>query len=411
MQQEELDRVMAEVGPLDDSIITCVRTPDGAYAIVGTREDDFGVSFAEAHFGRGNPAPAAFLRDVPRWGILNEGSDFGFAPGSRRAFVYDSYLGLFLVSFAEPPEPTLLLPGALPGPFCSDDSTWVQGSQRMSITGGELDQSALSGNGTVSPDGHWLVEAGAEATLSRCVGGDARAPLGIVDDAEFSPSSAHVWLGDDGGTSRILSIAEPAAPVEVWSASNGAQVAFSPSGTRALVTDEGSHSFLELDGDDRARPIPLKLAGSIEVLSLADDGVLAARAVADGGAELIWVPLEAASQPQSLVDHPSEEGWTLIESRPDMHFFLVEPSGFAGETPLVLVAPGSEGLAAHSIPTVTKAVSVLGFSPSPDGGGFALSVSDGLRRAIWVPLDERGAPGEPVTLAMDAVGLEFQPWP
>lgn len=40
MQQGELDRLMAEVGPLDDTIITCVKTPDGAYAI---RFDDADV--------------------------------------------------------------------------------------------------------------------------------------------------------------------------------------------------------------------------------------------------------------------------------------------------------------------------------------------------------------------------------
>lgn len=33
MQSEELDRLIAEVGPLDTSILTCVKTADGGYAI------------------------------------------------------------------------------------------------------------------------------------------------------------------------------------------------------------------------------------------------------------------------------------------------------------------------------------------------------------------------------------------
>ena len=389
-----------------------VWSPDGAHAIVGTREDDFGLSFAEVHFGRGNPAPAAFLRDVPRWSIFSE--DYGFAPDSRRAFVHDLDAGLFLVSFAEPPEPSLLLPDAVPGTFCSDASTWVHEDLRMSLSEGELSRSVLSGSGTVSPDGRFVVEAGVEATLGRCNGGSAAAPLGTVDEVVFSPSSAHVWLAEAGGTSRILSIADPAEPVKVWSAGDVADIEFSPSGTRVLVTAaDDANSFLKLDGDNRALPIPLTLSAEVEVLSLADDGVLASRPVADGGAELIWIPFDAESRAQSLLTHRSEGSWLVSASRPDLHLFLVEPSAFVGERPLVLVTAGEQGLAARTIETVAQETVVYAFSPSPDGRGVALSITDFVsrRRAIWVPLDEQGVPGELVTLTQDAVGLEFQPWP
>jgi hypothetical protein len=382
-------------------------SPDGAQAIVTTREDDWGNSFAEVHFGRGNPTPAKFLRDVPRWGIFSD--NCGFTPDSQRAFVHDSERGLFFVSFAEPPEPTLLLPEAVPGTFCSDASTWVQHERRMSLSGGELIKSALSERIAVSPDGNWLVQIGAEASLESCSGGGRRADLGVVDDALFSPSSTHLLLTEYAGTSRILSV-DPAAPV--WSAGDVLEVAFSPNGARALVTalDE-PYSFLELDGDREAPPIPLALPADVEVLSLADDGLLAARPVPDGGAELIWVPLEAESRAQVLLDHPSEGSWLLSADRPDLHLFLVEPSEVIGDRELTLVARSPTGLAVYAVEKMAQEASLFDFSYSPDGRGFALSIADYVasRRATWVPLDKQGVPGEPFHLAEDPVGLEFQP--
>jgi hypothetical protein len=384
-----------------------VWSPDGAHAIVTTREDDWGISYAEVHFGRGNPERATFLRDVPRWGIFSD--HCGFTPDSQRVFVHDSDFGLFFVSFAEPPEPTLLLPEAVPGTFCSDASTWVQRKQRMSLSGGELISSALSDRIVVSPDGNWLVQIGAEASLESCSSGVRRASLGVVDDALFSSTSTHLLLTEYSGTSRILSIAHPAEPV--WSAGDVLEVAFSPNGARALVTavDE-PYSFLELDGDDPV-PIPLALAAEVEVLSLADDGLLAARPDADGGAELIWVPLEAESRAQLLLDHPSEGSWLLSAHRPDVHLFLVEPSEVIGDRELTLVARSPTGFATHTVERMAQEASVFDFSYSPDGRGFALIIADFVekRRATWVPLDNQGAPGEPVPLAQHPIGLEFQP--
>jgi hypothetical protein len=392
--------------------ITPVWSPDGAHAIVTTREDDWGISYAELHFGRGNPKPAQFLRDVPRWGIF---SDYcGFTPDSQRAFVHDSDFGLFFVSFAEPREPTLLLPEAVPGTFCSDASTWVQRKQRMSLSGGELIKSELSDQIAVSPDGNWLVQTGPEATLESCSGGGRREPLGVVDEALFSSSSAHLLLTEYSGTSRIMSIADPAAPKKVWSADDAPKVAFSPNGARALVSVVGEpYSFLELDGDREAPPIPLALAADVEVLSLADDGLLAARPDADGGAELIWVPFEKGSRAQLLLDHPSEGSWLLSADRPDRHLFLVEPSEVIGDRQLVLVAPTPTGLAVYTVENMAQEASLFDFSYSPDGRGFALVIADFVekRRASWVPLDEQGAPGEPVPLAQHPIGLVFQPWP
>ena len=40
MQAEQLDRLVSEAGPLDESIIACLRTPDGAHAV---RFEDFDV--------------------------------------------------------------------------------------------------------------------------------------------------------------------------------------------------------------------------------------------------------------------------------------------------------------------------------------------------------------------------------
>jgi hypothetical protein len=390
--------------------VESVWSPDGAHAIVTAREDDWGVSYAELHFGRGNPKPATFLRDVPRWGPF---SDYcGFTPDSQRAYVHDSEHGLFFVSFAEPPERTLLLPEAVPGTFCSDASTWVQHEHRMSLSGGELIKSALSERIAVSPDGNWLVQTGPEAMLESCSGVGPREPLGVVDNALFSSTSTHLLLMENSGTNRIMSIADPAAPVEVWSAGDFPEVAFSPNGARALVTalDE-PYSFLELDGDREAPPIPLALAADVEVLSLADDGLLAARPDADGGAELIWVPLEEESRAQLLLDHPSEGSWLLSADRPDLHLFLVEPSEVIGDRELVLVVRSPTGFAVHTVEKMAQEASLYDFSYSPDGRGFAFVIADFVekRRASWVPLDKQGAPGEPVTLAQHPIALEFQP--
>lgn len=379
---------------------------DGARALFFAREVEDGFSLRLLSFGAGLPAPPVVLPDVPSWLSWDYGGEPRFSPDGSRLMVDSQDAGVFLVTFGQPIATARV--DAEPGPLCAGSASWLSPAGLATLTGAGLELREWSEWPSLAPDGRWLVELGEDARLLPCGPEGDGVPLGAVDSATWSPSSRHLAVSRDDGTLAVLSVMDPARPVEVWSQPGGYLERFDAGGLVAVIyqEEEERYAWLELDGDAPASARPLALEPSATLLLVSPEALLAKSYDPETGDDrLLWLPL-AGGGPAELVSSAAGSFWPLA-ARAERGRAVIERSTDAAVEALWVRFDGH----GWSVDSLTEAPYFGYFDLAGDDSGIVgIAGLSQLAAALWFPLDASGAPLPAVEIAPGANHAVFQPW-
>ena len=242
-------------------------SPDGKVAIIRADGEEWGRSFHYARFGAGLPSAVAPLPDVPNF--IEGEEDPRFSADSEQVFIYGSNSGAFLLNLRDPNVPTRYFPRVdhreIDTSFCADPHTWLVWASHDSYGGGltdllwitrlngdELEEQSIGELDSfgVSSDRRLLVfgygyddEGNWRGNVLRPCSTDAwSVEFPEARYIDFSPDSKLLWLDDDRGTQRVLSLEEPSTPVELLSSDDLAVTLTSQ------FTPDSKHLLAHLDG-------------------------------------------------------------------------------------------------------------------------------------------------------------------
>jgi hypothetical protein len=409
--------------------------------LVRSFEDRMGSRLSLMHFGAGLPSSLEAVRDLPNWGDYWDTPLF--SADSKWVFVTDNYTGSYLVDLGlDPAPPRLQLAEefSVPRALCADPSAWLPyGSSEESVLATSLDgelatRSLGPGSITLSPDAHLLLigledEEGDEVglQLGSCSAETWLVHLDGASRAVFSPDSQFLLLELEDGGLKLLSLAAPAEPVELWSnlaASSAFGPGFSPDSQKLVfllsdaAADEPSLHVIDLGDPSGPTPSGLGLPAHGDLVALGDRALLMWASSAEGEPpQLLWrsldpavdeggklepplVLLEDVAQSTSVAHHTFDPRTVFLTayfeeleqttvsrllfdaSQPE----LVELGTFAGSATSLEAAPSNYGVAV----LMAK-------------GGFDMQL-------FWVGFAPDGVPYAPRLLADQAFSVSIQPW-
>lgn len=411
-------------------------SPDGKVLVARSLEGDSVYSLELLRFGAGLPGPPQLLAEVPAQGYF-EAPAFSF--DSKRALIVDHHSGTYLVDLAEAPAPTRLvapLDAVRQASFCGDSSSWVQQllpASRWALATLGKEEIATRDLGPASPrfsrGGSLLAfdliderQAIAGVELRGCSGSDWSAYFPHTSGAVFSDDSKLLLLQSAAGGLRVMSLADPQAPFELWSeplAKPADGATFLPGEQRLLFSYAAAEEsptlhLVDLETGAESRAVSLGLPGSAEPVAT---GALAMLAWSNGAAgeprHLLWQSLEPSAPPIVVLSDPTPKDTKVFAFAPDASAVLLarrSPEG-ASTTFSVLRfdVERAELAAPDPLTTFPAATSVVW---AADGSGMIVTTQNGsfASNVYWLPWSNGGFL-EPTLLASDSVVLTLQPAP
>lgn len=401
--------------------------PNGLAALVRSAEQEFGFRLELLRFGAGLPSQLLPLPDVPNWG------DFYRPPAiawdSTRALVTDGYSGTFQVDLSESGAPTqLIAPRAAIDycQFCRDSRSWLQTPpddtpSLATLVDGEILLRELAGGTEVSADGRVLStylrdddENLLGTRLSACSGEAWEVEFLEGSSVFLSPDSKLAVVSPAAGGSRLVSLEDPANPIEIWShpdASPSNSPTFVADGQKLLVSATGDDDVRSLHVVDfaqaAAQPVSLRLPGDAVIDLVTDSWLLAWAAGADDSRQLLWQSLAPTERPVTVLSDATDDDIVLHALGTDAVLLQRE----LDETTELSILHLEAGFVTVE-PVTSFSGTVSEIEPARDGSGFAVIVRGTFidSKAYWIPLTESGA-GEPLLLSERAYNVSLQPWP
>ena len=413
-------------------------SPDGKVAIIRADGEEWGRSFHYARFGAGLPSAVAPLPDVPNF--IEGEEDPRFSADSEQVFIYGSNSGAFLLNLRDPNVPTRYFPRVdhreIDTSFCADPHTWLVWASHDSYGGGltdllwitrlngdELEEQSIGELDSfgVSSDRRLLVfgygyddEGNWRGNVLRPCSTDAwSVEFPEARYIDFSPDSKLLWLDDDRGTQRVLSLEEPSTPVELLSSDDLAATLtgqFTPDSKHLLAHVEGVPYLVDLKQASSDPLLPLGLPETSEIAVLRNAALLAwpdREAVPN---QLVWQAVPPRGAPIALLDDVTWNNSTFVDDnvnpgrvflvrvvRDKSELFSIWLDGSAPEAKLLLTIDGGfKGLQA------TPDQSAIVFLRDTNAFGATL---------VFAPFEPSGALGKPWPVDNTGYFFELQPWP
>lgn len=382
-------------------------SPSGADALVVTEELDNGQGVARLRFGAGLPAPLMPFANVPNWFRLEQ-LGMTFASDGSRLAINDVLDGsLYLVGLEEPVAPTRRFEVDIVA-FCADPTTWLGTRGLVTPADEELVVQDLAGSLTLSPDARWVARDGAEAALVPCRADAEPVPLGFSATLTWSPGASFLAAELEDGSLRILSVANPSSPTEVWTHANTSFRGFSADGASVVVQlpDAERLSFVDLAAaEPTATELSLDPTAYIEMFG--PQALIASQYVGEDTVEtLFWQPLRALQAPQQLVkgDIDSQDA-----ARGAAILRVATDDGMLADTSLLRF--DGEGFRLDPLAEV-NALTLSSLVVAPDGSGIIQKYNLEARSlADWFPFDpDTGDVLQKVPLGVGVNWVEVQPW-
>jgi hypothetical protein len=382
-------------------------SPNGTDALVVTEELDNGQGLARLRFGAGLPAPLMPFANLPNW-FRVEALGMTFASDGSRLAVHDALDGsLYLVGLEEPAAPTRRFEADIVA-FCADPATWLGARGLVTPADDELVViQELSGSLTLSPDARWVARDGAEAALVPCRADAEPVPLGFAATLTWSPGAGFLAAELEDGSVRILSVADPSSPTDVWTHANASFRGFSADGASVVVQlpDAERLSFVDLAATEpTATELLLDPSASIEMFG--PQALLASQYVGEETVEtLFWQPLRALQAPQPLVKGDIDSQ----DAARGAAILRVAADGMLVDT--LLVRFDGDGFRLDPLAEV-NAITLSTLVVAPDGGGIIQKYHLEARSlADWFPFDPKTGDVLPkVPLGVGVNWVEVQPW-
>jgi hypothetical protein len=411
-------------------------SPDGRVLVARSLEGESVYGLELLRFGAGLPAAPQVFTDLPARGYFEEPA---LSFDSRRALIVDHRSGTYLVDLAEVPAPTRLvapLDAVQRASFCGDSSSWVQQllpTSRWALATLGKDQITTRDLGPASPrfsrGGSLLAfdlidegQAIAGVELRGCSGGDWSAYFPHTSGAVFSDDSKLLLLKRATGGLRVMSLADPQAPFELWSepwAEPADRAAFLPGEQRLLFSYAAAEEpptlhllDLEIGADQRA--VSLGLPGTAEVVATGAVAMLAwSNALAGEPRHLLWQSLEPSSPPIVVLSDPTPDDTQVFPFAPDASAVLLARRSSDGASTAFSVLRFDVGRAELSAPDqLTTFPAVASVVWAADGSGMIVTTQNGsfASKVYWLPWSNGGFL-ESKLLAEDSVAVSLQPAP
>lgn len=406
--------------------------PDGEVAIIRAREELFGSSFHYARFRDGLPSEVSLLPDVPNY--TGGETTPEFSADSEYVFIRDPISGTYLLNLKDPSVPTRYFPASDDGSyidtrFCAAPHTWfassageelhqawiatLEGDEIVQSSIGSMDDFAMSGDRRLLALDHGLDDEGHELgfVLRPCSNEPWSFEFPAVSYYGFSPDSQWLWIEDNDGVQKIVSLEEPSAPVELFSSDGlGATLnnEFTPNGRylRALV--DGAPHLLDLSQAASQPLVPLPGIGSTAVLRNA--ALLAWSSDEAKPDQLVWQSVPPNGTPLPLLDDVTSDNARFVDdtANPERVFLIrvvMERSELFG---ILLDGSAPE---AKLLLTIEGTFDTLTATPDHSGIVFARNSYELGGTLMFAPFEASGALGTPVLVTETGWIHEFQPWP
>jgi hypothetical protein len=386
----------------DTSFFEVQWSPTGENALAFAYETEFGTSLTRFRFGAGLPERAQ-LDELPNWldSIDSEVSAVFSVDGERLAVDAE---GLFLLQLEGAAAATRWFQSSSRA-LCAEPNSWLASYGVVSLVGEELLERPLAGEGYPSPDTRWIIEAGTPGRLVPCAASGDVLELGSVGSVVWSSDSRYAAIALDDGGLRVLSLEDPAAPVEVWSHAAAEQHGFDTNNGALLieVADADTFSLLTLDGAEPAALTALSLEADACVKGIGADLLLAHWPCSDEGAnQVVWLPLHEPAAPESIspgrvVEYDAALGLAVLDVGIDdeLVFLQLDRESYRLQ-PLLIKAEGS----------------TYRFHFSPDAQGLVVTTAPGFRWIVdYYPIDTAtGDLQSKVQVTDGGVWVGWQPW-
>jgi hypothetical protein len=405
--------------------------PKGRVALVRSLEREFGYRLELLRVGSGVSSTVKAVPNLPNWGNFAEPV---FSRDGARALISDDYSGSYLLELHDESVPLrqVNLETAVTLQFCADSRFWLEspwngeGAQLAALEEGEITRRELgSGFATASPDGQFygltLVDEDEEAVGARIGAcsddGSWSYDFPEAEDVSFSADSQLLLLRlIDGGT-KVMSLADPQAPVELWSSPTARVSQDRPfvAGHYALVTaavDDGEPTLHVVDPElgPGAQLKSLDLPPTVDVVAVTDTALLGwVSHVEDEGRDLVWQALPPTEAPRPLLSIAAGQTATVHDVGNPRFRLVSVPSLQEAQLYLLQIDRGVPAQA----PLVTLPGSLLSTALAPDDSGLAVVMLGATIDSLlhWIPLSTDGAAGQKIELASNVFTTKFEPWP
>ena len=390
-------------------------SPNAKFALVRSFEQEFASSYQLMRFGGGLPSIGDVL-DLPNWGDYWDAPQF--QPDSSQARVLDGYSGSYVVDLTR--DPPVAERHQL-GDFywseggCNDGKSWVRVDHEYGVhldtivEGTPTSRSLGEYYSQVSPDGSLVLlttgssEEG-QVVLTRCSDDPWTFEIDDAFDGEFSPNAKLLWLRLNDGGVRVLSLEEPAAPVEVWASSAARDVYalhFSPDSRRLLFEQAGEedepsvHIVVDFGASPQPQAHELTLVPGVVVFYTGNDAALLIESD-----RYFWQSLTSSEPPRLVLDRTDDQSFEIAQGFLEEGSFFVQRGG-PQQSELLKLQIAADGFELTPLATF-EGVAITAPEIAPDHSGVVVGATTNFidNKLYWVALP-LGAPAEKPALLLE----------
>jgi hypothetical protein len=410
--------------------------PDGKVAIIRADEEEFGASFHHARFGAGLPSAVSLLPDVPNF-MEGETTPY-FSADSEYVFIYDYLSGTYLLNLKDAGVPTRHIPPVegsyVDTMFCADQRSWfawakprggylhrawigsLEGDEIVQRSIGETDWGfGISNDRRLLVLDHGLDDEGNElGFVLRPCSNDAWAvefPRALYN--VFSPDSKYLWVEDDDGVQKVLSLDDPRSPVELFSSVDlGATLLdeFTPDSKHLRATIDGIPHLVDLGRTPTPLLLPLGLPDTSSIVELRNAALLAWPNDEAKPGQLVWQAVPPSGTPIPILDNVTSDNSTFFDDTliPDRVFVA---RAALDESELFSILLDGSAPEAKLLITIDGTFDELTATPDQAGIVFARSASAPGGMLMFAPFEPSGELGTARVVAETGYVHELQPWP
>lgn len=401
-------------------------SPNGQHAFVLSVEEQWGYSYQLARFGAGFPS-LGDIPELPSWGEYEAPQ---FQADSSRARLVDDNSGNYVVDLTR--DPVLTERQALDDDTwrtegCSDgkssvhlddnDAVYIETVEAGITTTRELGEHYYD----ISPDGRFVLLTSDEyaevptVVLTHCSGDPWALELDDAFGGSFSPDLKLLWLKLNGGGQRVLSIEDPAAPVEIWESSEAEDIygsRFTPDSRRLLFEAPVGENEPSLHVVDLSLAAPeaydLGFAPGAELFYIGNAALLAIDSSQEGSVRYLWRSWSPTDPPQLAFERTTSQTSKFSSGFLEEGGFFIE-RGSDEQVELLQLQLAADGFELTSLGTF-EGVDIGTVEIAPDHSGVLVGASTNFtdNKLYWIALSPEGEASQPILLLERASAFAFQ---